>query len=186
MSKLAVRFIFFAVFVSTIFLSGLLFTSHGQDLAGEYLLGATSLRDYAANLGTSFTEGRHFNKTDEEPELREGVIMPKLLNETAKAELGRHAWYLFHTVLGRFPELPNKSEREDLLNYIRYFTKLYPCGDCATHFLTILERYPPQTSTRFAAATWGCAVHNEVNKRLSKPIYDCLHIMEDYDCGCGS
>jgi FAD-linked sulfhydryl oxidase len=28
-------------------------------------------------------------------------------------------------------------------------------------------------------------VHNEVNKRLEKPEFDCAHLDETYDCGCG-
>jgi len=30
-----------------------------------------------------------------------------------------------------------------------------------------------------------CAVHNEVNKRLKKPDFDCAHLSDQYDCGCG-
>jgi FAD-linked sulfhydryl oxidase len=30
-----------------------------------------------------------------------------------------------------------------------------------------------------------CAVHNEVNKRLQKPEFDCAHLSDEYDCGCG-
>lgn len=30
-----------------------------------------------------------------------------------------------------------------------------------------------------------CAVHNEVNKRLLKPEFDCAHLSDEYDCGCG-
>lgn len=28
-------------------------------------------------------------------------------------------------------------------------------------------------------------MHNEVNKRLKKPIFDCAHLDSEYDCGCG-
>lgn len=185
MSKLVVRIALIMVALSTILLSGLLFTPHGQNLAKEYVPGAKTLKDYATSLGTTGTDDKQSVASDHSTNSEHSVIMPKLLNETAKAELGRHSWYLFHTVLGRFPENPSPSEREDLLNYIKYFTRLYPCGDCASHFLSILEKYPPQTSTRFAAASWGCSVHNEVNLSLQKPIYDCLHILKDYDCGCG-
>lgn len=114
------------------------------------------------------------------------VVMGKLLNETLKAELGRHAWFLFHTVLSRYPEAPTPNERDDLVQYVKYFTKLYPCGDCASHFQTVLARMPVQSSSRVAAAQWGCAVHNVVNERLGKKSYDCSGILEDYDCGCGS
>lgn len=69
--------------------------------------------------------------------------------------------------------------------YIHYFAQLYPCGDCARHFAKLLEKNPPQTSSRQVAAVWGCHIHNKVNDRLGHPIYDCTHIIDDYDCGCG-
>lgn len=28
-------------------------------------------------------------------------------------------------------------------------------------------------------------VHNQVNDRLGKPEFDCAHLDETYDCGCG-
>ncbi len=55
------------------------------------------------------------------------------------------------------------------------FARLYPRGDRARHFQQLLERYLPQTS----AATpprWACLVHNEVNKRLGKPEFDCTKL----------
>lgn len=57
-------------------------------------------------------------------------------------------------------------------------------GECASHFRTILDKYPPQVSSRSAAAAWGCHVHNEVNKSLKKPLFDCSNIGDFYDCGC--
>ena len=39
-------------------------------------------------------------------------------------------------------------------------------------------------ATRSTAAVWACHVHNEVNKSLSKEIFDCSHIGDFYDCGC--
>lgn len=57
-------------------------------------------------------------------------------------------------------------------------------GECAEHFGQILKKYPPQVSTRTTAATWGCHVHNEVNKSLKKEIFDCSNIGDFYDCGC--
>jgi FAD-linked sulfhydryl oxidase len=57
-------------------------------------------------------------------------------------------------------------------------------GECADHFSVILKQYPPQVSSRNAAAAWGCHVHNEVNKKLKKEIFDCTKIGDFYDCGC--
>lgn len=101
-----------------------------------------------------------------------------------RAELGNAAWKLFHTTFARFPDKPNEEEQEALRQFIHLFQRLYPCGECAEHFGTILDKYPPQVVSRSAAAAWGCHVHNEVNKSLKKPIFDCSKIGDFYDCGC--
>ncbi|KAI0827703.1 ERV/ALR sulfhydryl oxidase domain-containing protein [Trametes gibbosa] len=113
------------------------------------------------------------------------VIMGKLGNATAKAELGRATWKLLHTMTLRYPEDPTQDERDALNNYFHLMSRLYPCGECAAEFQLLLKKYPPQTSSRRAAATWLCAVHNEVNARLHKPEFDCAHLDATYDCGCG-
>ncbi|KAK9352619.1 ERV/ALR sulfhydryl oxidase domain-containing protein [Lipomyces doorenjongii] len=113
-----------------------------------------------------------------------GPIMPHLGNETIKAELGRASWKLFHTILARYPEKPTAEEREALSSYIYLFSRVYPCGECASHFQKLLKKFPPQTSSRIAASQWGCHVHNQVNSRLGKKIFDCGTIAEKYQCGC--
>jgi FAD-linked sulfhydryl oxidase len=119
------------------------------------------------------------------PEVQTGTaIMGQLGNETLKEELGRAAWKLFHTTMARFPDKPTQDESDALKSYIHLFARLYPCGECATHFQGILEQFPPQTSSRSAAAVWACHVHNEVNKSKNKDIFDCSQIGDFYDCGC--
>lgn len=113
-------------------------------------------------------------------------FMPKMANETLKQELGNAAWKLLHTVLSRYPEEPTTLQKNYLTQFISSFAQVYPCGDCARHFRKLLNKYPPQLSSRITAAVWGCHIHNQVNERLHKEIYDCSHILEDYDCGCGT
>ena len=112
------------------------------------------------------------------------AIAPKLGNETAKAELGRATWKYLHTVMARFPDKPTPDESAALKSYIYLFQRLYPCGECAAHFGQILAKFPPQVSSRSAAAGWACHVHNEVNKSLGKELFDCSKIGDFYDCGC--
>ncbi|KAG8718534.1 hypothetical protein FRC09_012522 [Ceratobasidium sp. 395] len=114
-----------------------------------------------------------------------GVIMPKLGNATAKAELGRATWKLMHTMTLRFPDKPTEDEREALKSFFYLTSRLYPCGECATEFQALLKQYPPQTSSRMVSALWLCHVHNLVNARLKKPEFDCTKLDETYDCGCG-
>ena len=76
------------------------------------------------------------------------------------------------------------DEREALNSYLHLFARLYPCGECAAHFQLVLRKYPPQTGSRDAASQWGCFVHNLVNDRLRKPLFDCGTVSEAYKCGC--
>ncbi|RIA82310.1 ERV/ALR sulfhydryl oxidase domain-containing protein [Glomus cerebriforme] len=112
------------------------------------------------------------------------VVMPHLKNSTIKAELGQSSWKLLHTMMARFPEHPTQDEKEALRSFIYLFSRLYPCGECATEFQAILAKHPPQVSSRETASQWACAVHNIVNKRLQKEIFDCGKITEKYKCGC--
>ncbi|PPQ64171.1 hypothetical protein CVT24_008545 [Panaeolus cyanescens] len=114
-----------------------------------------------------------------------GVIMGKLGNATAKAALGRATWKLLHTMTLRYPEHPTADEREALSSYFYLSSRLYPCGECAAEFQLLLKQFPPQTSSRKAASLWLCALHNKVNERLKKPEFDCAHLTDEYDCGCG-
>ncbi|EEP79693.1 FAD-linked sulfhydryl oxidase ERV2 [Uncinocarpus reesii 1704] len=129
--------------------------------------------------------------------LQGNIVMPKLGNATAKAELGRASWRLLHTMMARFPEKPSKEEQDALRSYIFLFARLYPwegradtgasfliSGECAEHFQQHLKKFPPQVSTRNAAAGWACHIHNEVNKMLKKEIFDCTKLGDFYDCGC--
>lgn len=115
----------------------------------------------------------------------EQTIMPSMTDAKAKKELGRASWKYFHTLLARFPENPNEEERQKLKTFVQLYAELYPCGECSYHFVKLIEKYPVQTSSREAAAMWGCSVHNMVNTVLKKKQYDCTKILEDYDCGCG-
>jgi hypothetical protein len=84
----------------------------------------------------------------------------------------------------RFPIEPTMEERSALKQWITLLSRLYPCGECAAHFQILLKQYPPQTSSRDAASQWACSVHNKVNERLEKPMFDCSLVAEMYKCGC--
>jgi hypothetical protein len=87
-------------------------------------------------------------------------------------------------MMARFPEQPTPDDQLTLKTFITLFSRLYPCGECAGHFQKLIAKYPPQVSSRNAAAGWACFVHNQVNERLKKPVFDCNKIGDFYDCGC--
>ncbi|KAJ3036892.1 hypothetical protein HDV00_002235 [Rhizophlyctis rosea] len=113
------------------------------------------------------------------------VIMAKMINETQKAELGRSSWRLLHTMAAKFPPSPSRDEQEAFLDFIYLFARLYPCGDCASHFQLVLQNHPPNVTSREGATQWACEAHNVVNERLGKPIFDCRDAAKAFGCGCG-
>ncbi|KAL7957126.1 ERV/ALR sulfhydryl oxidase domain-containing protein [Trichoderma compactum] len=168
-SILLVVALFFSI---SYFLSGS--SSHDVDRIHDHEPAAEPKSEFKVDLG-----GMPASLLDGES------IAPKLENATLKAELGRATWKFMHTMVARFPEEPSPEERKTLETFVYLFSRLYPCGDCARHFRGLLAKYPPQTSSRNAAAGWLCFVHNQVNERLKKPIFDCNNIGDFYDCGCG-
>lgn len=160
----------------------------GPGASRRYIITLLTASILAGYLFVSFFRGDNTFSQTQGPvpaaQLQGHSIMPKLGNETAKAELGRATWKYFHTVMARFPDKPTTDESAALKSYIHLFQRLYPCGECSEHFRQILDKFPPQTSSRSAAAVWACHVHNEVNKSLNKDIFDCSNIGDFYDCGC--
>ncbi|VEU23603.1 DEKNAAC104503 [Brettanomyces naardenensis] len=160
-----------------------------------YFLSNTSFNDAASSLSNLDQHRQKLDHTDripsgsknEKAEVEVDIpFMPKMGNATLRMELGRASWKLFHTILARYPDEPTGAQRDHLDTYIESFAQVYPCGDCARHFVKLLEKYPPQLNSRKNAAVWGCHIHNQVNKVLHHDIYDCATILEDYDCGCGA
>ncbi|XBW37717.1 hypothetical protein QEN19_003301 [Hanseniaspora menglaensis] len=135
-----------------------------------------------SNLNSKTTNEAVVEKQDT---IYKDTIMPLMPDLAKKQELGRHAWYLFHTTLSRYPDEPTTEQQTKLKNYIELFAEFYPCGECSYHFQQLLFKNPIQVKSRQTAALWGCHLHNLVNEHLKKDIYDCTTILEDYDCGCG-
>ena len=46
-----------------------------------------------------------------------------------------------------------------------------------------LKKEPPQVNTRDDFSQWMCRLHNEVNTRLGKPLFDCSRVDERWRDG---
>jgi len=95
------------------------------------------------------------------------------LAASQKAELGRSTWLLLHTMAAQYPERPSKQQQRDVRELISCLTRVYPCGDCASHFHEIVKRSPPNVGSKYELQQWMCRVHNLVNVTLKKPVFNC-------------
>ncbi|PFH63040.1 hypothetical protein XA68_10081 [Ophiocordyceps unilateralis] len=87
--------------------------------------------------------------------------------------LGRSTWTLLHSVAASYPEKPSLAQQSDLLGFVRLFSRLYPCWVCAEDFQAYLGRHAPPVASRADFGFWLCGAHNDVNRKLGKPEFDC-------------
>ncbi|KAF3059012.1 FAD-linked sulfhydryl oxidase ALR [Trichoderma lentiforme] len=87
--------------------------------------------------------------------------------------LGRSTWTLLHSIAASYPELPSQGQKSDLLSFVGLFSKLYPCWVCAEDFQGYMARQKPQVNSRDEFSQWLCRAHNDVNRKLGKPEFDC-------------
>jgi len=99
---------------------------------------------------------------------RSGLSMPRLL--------------FFPASLPSFSSSPLSLLQVDVL------TRIYPCGECATHFAALVRARPPDTTSGPALRAWACEAHNAVNASLGKPAFNCRLVGARWaplDCGEG-
>ncbi|ORZ35408.1 ERV/ALR sulfhydryl oxidase domain-containing protein [Catenaria anguillulae PL171] len=93
-------------------------------------------------------------------------------------ELGNHSWTFLHTSAAYYPDSPTPQHQSAMAQLLQGVSQLYPCGWCATHMREYMQAHPPQLESRTAVSQWMCVMHNDVNRRLGKPEFDCSRVME--------
>ena len=100
-----------------------------------------------------------------------------------KDELGRNTWSFLHTMAATYPEKPSVEQQADMRSFVYLFSKFYPCWYCAKDLQEDLKTDIPDTSSQSAFAQWMCRIHNTVNKKLAKPLFDCKKVDERWKTG---
>ena len=109
---------------------------------------------------------------------RENPLGASSTEYVSKEDLGRATWLLLHSIASQYPDEPTEREKRDAKNLINAMATLYPCRECQTHFKTVIEKQPPEVESSVSFQEWMCKVHNAVNEKLGKELFDCAKIDE--------
>lgn len=129
-------------------------------------------RTWARKQKQTFDSEKESQKTQEKNAIANSTVRREDC-PLDKDELGSKTWAFLHTMAAYYPEQPNEQQKGDMRNFFHLFSKFYPCAPCAEDLQEQLKVSPPQTGSQKKLSQWLCDIHNEVNKKLGKPEFDC-------------
>ena len=128
-------------------------------------------------LSESGNSAENQSQTATSEEIKEVECPPDLW------ELGRCTWSFLHTMAAYYPDLPSPQQQSDMKQFMTIFGKNFPCEDCAEHFRERMNVRPPDATSRTRFSRWLCEMHNDVNRRTGKELFDCSRVDERWKDG---
>lgn len=96
---------------------------------------------------------------------------------------GPLGWMTLHSVASLYPDRPSESERQLMTKWLDLFRDTITCPTCQGHFAEMLgnyrSTYPNMLYSRHEFMMFTFRAHNEVNKRLNKPVYSTVQACFD-------
>uniref|UniRef100_A0A6B2EER8 Sulfhydryl oxidase n=1 Tax=Phlebotomus kandelakii TaxID=1109342 RepID=A0A6B2EER8_9DIPT len=100
-----------------------------------------------------------------------------------KNELGRSTWGFLHTMAAQYPKAPSQEQQRDMKSFFNHLSTFYPCEYCAKDLRDELKVDPPQAASQHDLSQWLCRLHNKVNEKLGKKVFDCTKVNERWRDG---
>lgn len=97
---------------------------------------------------------------------------------------GPSAWETMHAVTFTYPEQnPTEEEKDAMRRFFYSIADVLPCYRCRKHFKELLmtHRLEDNLHNRDQLTRWLVARHNDVNRRLGKPIVSYDFVKSKYD-----
>lgn len=97
--------------------------------------------------------------------------------------VGRSTWDFLHTMAANYSDHPAPIQQQHMFELLRGVSEFYPCAYCADRMREEMLLHPPVTHSRVALQQWMCELHNEVNDRMGKDLFDCSKYEERWKTG---
>lgn len=96
---------------------------------------------------------------------------------------GPHAWFFLHSITFYYPDHPNPRDKKTFYNFFQTVGDILPCTICKNHYKENLIKYPIENhlDSRDSLVNWLIDIHNSVNKKLNKPLYNNIDIIDKYN-----
>lgn len=88
-------------------------------------------------------------------------------------ELGVSGWNILHSSAAVYPYKPSEVQQKAMKNFIESWAHVYACSWCAYHMRDYVRKHPPDVTDKVSVSRYVCELHNEVNERLGKDMFDC-------------
>lgn len=95
---------------------------------------------------------------------------------------GPSFWDTFHTIASTYDDNPNKSIQEATKQFIQSIPIFLPCKECQDHAFAFIKKANLNSvvSNKSAMFLFFFNFHNEVNKRLNKPVVSYKNAIKKY------
>ncbi|KAL3284601.1 hypothetical protein HHI36_018756 [Cryptolaemus montrouzieri] len=147
-------------------------SSRKSSLDAENCRSCSSFQDYVKEAK------KKFQKEKQTVNIKEIIVEPPVRKDCPldKEQLGHYSWSLLHTIAAKYPENPSSMVQKEIKDFFAIFSNIYPCELCAHDFREELRRYPIETESQEALSQWLCRIHNKVNAKLGKELFDCTKV----------
>ena len=105
-------------------------------------------------------------------------------NEINLQVVGRSSWNLLHAIANKYPDFPSQKDEVNMIYFFNLFMYFFPCKICSKHMLQFCAKYPIQTKSKAQLSNWFCQLHNSVNIKLNKSIFDCEKLNQNQCNSC--
>ncbi len=95
---------------------------------------------------------------------------------------GNESWSFLHNITFNYPLEPNTKEKINFYKYFKYLGNVLPCKECKHHYKILFQYINIKLflDDRYSLIWWLFIIHNLINKRLNKQLYDFKNLINRY------